>query len=416
MPLAEQVGELRRLITEELGAAHDHYVRSKAVWRFLRTMVAEGHRFQVRSLETATTVTAEGLLALETRYINVYLAEAALQRYVSLLEDFVFGLLRLWLAAHPAGLPNKEEKQVRLAAIPEAADKEAIVLGVIDRELDNLKYGRPAAWFKYLEDRVRLGCPAADQIEQLAEVKASRDVLIHHRGIVNETYLDKARRRAPGRPRGAAGGPRAVPPRELDPDPRRRPRGGRRGPDEGRIGDRTEPIGPDPMTGDLPTTEPAEARREAPIAQVRGTRDWLADDYAALASLERTLLDRYAAAGYRPIRTPILEVTELHERKSGAGIVSKLFELADGRPSRLCLRPELTASVVRAFIDASEPPPVPWRVAASGPVFRYEREPGPRPLPRVHPGRRRAPRRRRARGRRRGDRPGRRRGRGGRAR
>ena len=76
------------------------------------------------------------------------------------------------------------------------------------------------------------------------------------------------------------------------------------------------------------------------------------------------------------IRTPILEFTELHERKSGAGIVSKLFELASGGPSGVCLRPELTASIVRAFTQARECPPLPWRVSSSGPVFRYEGETG----------------------------------------
>ena len=125
----------------------------------------------------------------------------------------------------------------------------------------------------------------------------------------------------------------------------------------------------DPPSGTLP-------HREAPIPQVRGTRDWLPDDFAAIAALERSLMDRFAAAGFRPIRTPILEITELHERKSGAAIVSKLFEVADG-PARLCLRPELTASVVRAFIDTPEAPGLPWRVCSAGPVFRYEREPGP---------------------------------------
>ena len=60
---------------------------------------------------------------------------------------------------------------------------------------------------------------------------------------------------------------------------------------------------------------------------VRGTRDWLPADYARLAAIERQLLDGFARAGYQPMRTPILEFTDLHERKSGAGIVSKLFEL-----------------------------------------------------------------------------------------
>jgi histidyl-tRNA synthetase len=110
---------------------------------------------------------------------------------------------------------------------------------------------------------------------------------------------------------------------------------------------------------------------ERPVDAVRGTRDWLPDDFARLDALEATLLDRFARAGYEPMRTPVLEPTELHERKSGAGIVSKLFELA-GDVSGVCLRPELTAGIVRAYTAAEVPPERPWRVSHAGTVFRYE--------------------------------------------
>jgi histidyl-tRNA synthetase len=113
---------------------------------------------------------------------------------------------------------------------------------------------------------------------------------------------------------------------------------------------------------------------EGPVGRVRGTRDWLGADCARLGALERRLFDGFVQAGYQPVRTPILEFTELHERKSGAGIVSKLFELASC-PGRVCLRPELTASIVRAFTEAPECPPLPWRVCSSGPVFRFESDP-----------------------------------------
>jgi histidyl-tRNA synthetase len=115
---------------------------------------------------------------------------------------------------------------------------------------------------------------------------------------------------------------------------------------------------------------------ERPVGLVRGTRDWLPSDHARLAAIERQLVDGFALAGYKPIRTPILEFTDLHERKSGAGIVSKLFELAGGGSAGTCLRPELTASIVRAYAEAAAPPALPWRVSSSGPVFRYESDPG----------------------------------------
>ncbi|MDR3638027.1 MAG: ATP phosphoribosyltransferase regulatory subunit [Isosphaeraceae bacterium] len=113
------------------------------------------------------------------------------------------------------------------------------------------------------------------------------------------------------------------------------------------------------------------AAAERPVDLVRGTRDWMPEECARLASLEALLLDRFARAGYRPIRTPVLEFTELHERKSGAGIVAKLFELT-GTGQGVCLRPELTAGIVRAYATGPAAPPLPWRVSHSGPVFRYE--------------------------------------------
>lgn len=117
-----------------------------------------------------------------------------------------------------------------------------------------------------------------------------------------------------------------------------------------------------------------ESAQERPVDAVRGTRDWLPAENSRLTDLEARLLERFARAGYEPLRTPVLEPTELHERKSGAGIVSKLFELAGGSGglSGVCLRPELTAGIVRAYTGAKVPPQAPWRVSHAGPVFRYE--------------------------------------------
>ena len=120
----------------------------------------------------------------------------------------------------------------------------------------------------------------------------------------------------------------------------------------------------------------SRAVAERPIDVVRGTHDWLPHDFARLADLETLLLERFGRAGYEPMRTPVLEFTDLHERKSGAGIVAKLFELAGAGQGGVCLRPELTAGIVRAYTAAPEAPATPWRVSHAGPVFRYE---NPRP-------------------------------------
>ncbi len=66
----------------------------------------------------------------------------------------------------------------------------------MDCELDRLQYRRLDAWFDYLEKRTQLGVPTNTEIENFAEMKASRDILVHNRGIVNEMYSSKAGRYA----------------------------------------------------------------------------------------------------------------------------------------------------------------------------------------------------------------------------
>ncbi len=109
---------------------------------------------------------------------------------------------------------------------------------------------------------------------------------------------------------------------------------------------------------------------ESRVALVKGTADLLPDDFSPLAEIESLLLDRFARSGYAPIRVPVLENRVLHERKSGSRIVANLYQVDGASNEDVCLRPELTAGIVRAFNEASPTPSLPWRVSYSGPVFR----------------------------------------------
>ena len=123
---------------------------------------------------------------------------------------------------------------------------------------------------------------------------------------------------------------------------------------------------------------------ELPVPLVKGTKDRTPIDFVRLARLESVLLDYFAQVGYDRLATPVLEPLELHERKSGAGIVSKLFLLSGSASPRVCLRPELTAGVVRAYTAIDPPPALPWRVSHSGPVFRHENPARPDRLSEFH--------------------------------
>ncbi len=189
MALADDIQALTTRTLSALEASHDYCTYTKRVWRLLQQIVKEGRKFTFRNLTTGTRVDEQVLLGRAQLYVNDYLMSSTFQHFVSLFEDFFFELLRSWLAAYPASL---SKKQVEISAVLKAPDKSAIVLTVVDKELNELKYERLADWFAYLERLTNLGCPTADEIEKLAEMKASRDILVHNNGIANATYVSKA--------------------------------------------------------------------------------------------------------------------------------------------------------------------------------------------------------------------------------
>jgi histidyl-tRNA synthetase len=113
------------------------------------------------------------------------------------------------------------------------------------------------------------------------------------------------------------------------------------------------------------------------IRSVRGTRDILPDEVPAWHRIEAAARDLFARYGYREIRTPVFEETELFARGIGAetDIVAKeMYTFADRDGGSLTLRPEATAGIVRAVIEHNLLPTDPaLKVYAMGPMFRRER-------------------------------------------
>jgi len=189
MALIDDVTRLRGDILSSLDESHNYYVHTKYVWRLLQEMVRQGRQVTIDNQVTGTTVDGAELSSLTQGYVTGYLAAATFQHFVTLFEQFVFDLLRLWLTEHPGSLAGKE---LKFRMVLESPDKDAIVTAVVQKQLYGLAHERVANWFDYLESIAKLGCPSKEQIERLAEIKASRDVLVHNNGIVNMIYLDKS--------------------------------------------------------------------------------------------------------------------------------------------------------------------------------------------------------------------------------
>lgn len=113
------------------------------------------------------------------------------------------------------------------------------------------------------------------------------------------------------------------------------------------------------------------------IRAVKGTRDILPPATAAWNHVESVARRIFRAYNYREIRTPILEETQLFARGVGqeTDIVTKeMYTFEDRDGTSLTLRPEATASVIRAYIEHRlDQQPGVQKLYYMGPMFRRER-------------------------------------------
>src|ERR1700742_3783328 len=113
------------------------------------------------------------------------------------------------------------------------------------------------------------------------------------------------------------------------------------------------------------------------IRAIKGTRELLPPDTAVWNSGEKIAREVFRVYNYQEIRTPILEETQLFARGVGqeTDIVSKeMYTFEDRDGSSLTLRPENTASVIRAYIEHRlDQRPGVQKLYYIGPMFRRER-------------------------------------------
>ncbi|MFC2738404.1 MAG: histidine--tRNA ligase, partial [Leptotrichia wadei] len=112
------------------------------------------------------------------------------------------------------------------------------------------------------------------------------------------------------------------------------------------------------------------------IAALKGMKDRYSDDvkkYDAIVDASKKVFGKY---GFERIITPILEETELFRRGVGdeTDVVSKeMYDFKDKGERDVTMRPEGTAGVVRAYLEAGfhkSSPIVKWFY--NGPMYRYE--------------------------------------------
>ena len=115
------------------------------------------------------------------------------------------------------------------------------------------------------------------------------------------------------------------------------------------------------------------------IKAARGLRDILPEERAAWRVVERAAQRTARSFGYQEIEIPVIEPIELIERGVGADTdiaTKEIYRVVtrDDPVPRLALRPEATASVVRAYFEGGlNQGPQPVRLYLIGPMFRHDR-------------------------------------------
>ena len=109
----------------------------------------------------------------------------------------------------------------------------------------------------------------------------------------------------------------------------------------------------------------------------KGMRDITGDDYYDYQGFFEKAQEIAEYYGFKPIQTPILEHEEIFTKGIGRGtdIVDKeMYSVKTKGGDRLVMRPEGTASVMRAYIEhGMQNKPQPVKLYYSGPVFRHDK-------------------------------------------
>jgi len=114
------------------------------------------------------------------------------------------------------------------------------------------------------------------------------------------------------------------------------------------------------------------------INALRGMKDLTFEESQRFVHIVNTATEIAKRYGYEYIETPILEETKLFKRSVGesSDIVGKeMYQFIDKGDNDVCMRPEGTAGVVRAFIQAKldRRQNEKFKLYYHGPMFRYER-------------------------------------------
>jgi hypothetical protein len=136
-------------------------------------------------------------------FLDRELYASLLATVVATTESFLFDVLEHVLRLYPQKLTltpqgNQVGRDIPISLLFESNDLSAVISSVIQTRLHNLAYASPRQYLAYFKEITGV---KTDELafSYLVEIKATRDLVVHNRGVINAIYLQKAESHARGK-------------------------------------------------------------------------------------------------------------------------------------------------------------------------------------------------------------------------
>jgi hypothetical protein len=142
------------------------------------------------STGSMTILDAKQVAEVLRRYLDDDLPRIAIYQIVAEFEAFFFDFHALLLEHNPRAL--RQDRQIAVRDVMTHKGLNSLIAELIRDEGHELAYQKVQVWFERLRNVVNLKAISDADVEHIAEIKATRDIVAHNAGIANDIYIVKA--------------------------------------------------------------------------------------------------------------------------------------------------------------------------------------------------------------------------------
>ncbi|MCL4559794.1 MAG: hypothetical protein M1281_04155 [Chloroflexi bacterium] len=159
----------------------------------------EHHRYIVPKVKSRGGIPQKrsdrDLKEIYDRFIRRELYENFIVTAVSQFESYLFEVLRIVITVYPQKLAlnikgTESKRDIPLEFLLNAKSLSEVITQIVDRRLNELSYASPKEYLEYLGKIIGIDNTDPAFLDYI-EIKATRDLVIHNSGIINQIYLSK---------------------------------------------------------------------------------------------------------------------------------------------------------------------------------------------------------------------------------